>query len=159
MSAPTLDAAERLLLYEARLLDEARWDAWLALYTEDAWYWVPAQPGQQSPFDTVSLIYDDRRLMETRVRRLGNPNLHAQLPSARASRIVANVTAEPRDEADVLAVRSKLLMVEYRRNRQRLFAATCLHRLVIRDATARIASKRVDLVNCDSELEGLVLPF
>ncbi len=153
-----LAAAERFLVAEARLLDEGRFDDWLALFTEDAWYWVPSTPGQDNPHDTVSLIYDDRRLLETRVRRLANPNIHAQNPPSRASRIVANVTAE--DSApDALLTRSKLLMVEYRRNAQRLFAATCHHRLVARGAGIAIASKRVDLVNCDAELEGLVLPF
>jgi 3-phenylpropionate/cinnamic acid dioxygenase small subunit len=154
----SLAAAEAFLLHEARLLDAARWDDWLALFTEDAWYWVPSQPDQASPHDTVSLIYDDRRLLETRVRRLANPHIHAQTPPARASRIVANVTIEERaDEATVL--RSKLVMVEYRRNAQRLFAGTCRHRLVARGGDLRIAWKRVDLVNCDAELEGLVLPL
>jgi benzoate/toluate 1,2-dioxygenase beta subunit len=149
-----LAEAEAFLLHEARLLDEARWDDWLALFTDEATYWVPSQPGQASPHDTVSLIYDDRRLLETRVRRLSNPNIHAQTPPSRASRIVANVTLEPDGRA-----RSKLTMVEYRRNKQRLFAATCWHRLVERGADLRIASKRIDLVNCDAELEGLLLPF
>jgi 3-phenylpropionate/cinnamic acid dioxygenase small subunit len=159
-AAPDLAEAERFLLHEARLLDEARFEDWLALFTEDGWYWVPSQPGQASPRDTVSLIYDDRRLLETRVRRLHNPHLHAQQPPSRASRIVANVTIEERDTAAGAAiVRSKLLMVEYRRNRQRLFAATCLHRLVRRGDGLRIAWKRVDLVDCDAELEGLLLPF
>lgn len=153
-----LAAAERFLLHEARLLDEARFEDWLALFTEDAWYWVPSAPGQDNPHDTVSLIYDDRRLLETRVRRLSNPHIHAQVPPARASRIVANVTVEE-SEGAVLVTRSKLVMVEYRRNAQRLFAATCRHRLVLAGGAIRIASKRVDLVNCDAELEGLVLPF
>jgi len=150
----SLAEAERFLLHEARLLDEARWDDWLALFTDEATYWVPSQPDQASPHDTVSLIYDDRRLLETRVRRLQNPNIHAQTPPSRASRIVANVTIEPDGD-----VRSKLVMVEYRRNTQRLFAATCRHRLVPRGGALRIAHKRVDLVNCDAELEGIVLPF
>jgi 3-phenylpropionate/cinnamic acid dioxygenase small subunit len=150
--------AEAFLLHEARLLDEARYDEWLALFTEDAWYWVPIEPDQASPHDTVSLIYDDRRLLETRVRRLANPNIHAQLPPGRASRMVANVTVEAQ-EAQALTVRSKFVMVEYRRNAQRLFAGTSRHRLVRRDGALRIAWKRVDLVNCDAELEGLVLPF
>jgi len=158
MSAPSLADARAFLLHEARLLDEARFAEWLALFTEDAWYWVPSMPDQESPHDTVSLIYDDRRLLETRVRRLANPHIHAQTPPARASRIVANVTAEE-DDASSLTVRSKLVMVEYRRNAQRLFAATVRHRLVLRDGGLRIAWKRVDLVNCDAELEGLVLPF
>ena len=118
----SLAEVERFLLHEARLLDEARWDDWLALFTDEATYWVPSQPDQASPHDTVSLIYDDRRLLETRVRRLQNPNIHAQTPPSRASRIVANVTIEPDGD-----VRSKLVMVEYRRNTQRLFAATCRH--------------------------------
>jgi len=159
-AAPDLAEAERFLLHEARLLDEARFEDWLALFTEDAWYWVPAQPGQASPRDTISLVYDDRRLLETRVRRLRNPHLHAQQPPARASRIVANPTIEESDAAaGAVVVRSKLLMVEYRRNRQRLFAATCRHRLVRSDGGLRIAWKRVDLVDCDAELEGLLLPF
>jgi len=50
-------------------------------------------------------------------------------------------------------------MVEFRRNEQRLFAGTCLHRLVRAGDGLKIASKRVDLVNCEGELEGLVVPF
>ena len=159
MSADAAEA-ERFLLHEARLLDEARFEDWLALFTEDAWYWVPSQPGQANPRETVSLVYDDRRLLETRVRRLRNPHIHAQQPPARASRIVANVTIEEEDTGSrAIVTRSKLLMVEYRRNRQRFFAATCLHRLVVRDGSFRIAWKRVDLIDCDAELEGLLLPF
>jgi benzoate/toluate 1,2-dioxygenase subunit beta len=152
------DAAEAFLLNEARLLDEARFEDWLALFTEDAWYWVPAAANQPDPFDHVSLVYDDRRLLETRVRRLLNPHIHAQTPPARASRIVANVTIEE-SAADAAVTRSKLLMAEYRANAQRLFAGTATHRLVTRGGGIKIASKRVDLVNCDAELEGLVLPL
>jgi len=62
-----LDVArcEQFFMHEARLLDDGRFDEWLALFTEDAWYWIPTEPEQQSPFDTVSLVYDDRRLLET----------------------------------------------------------------------------------------------
>jgi 3-phenylpropionate/cinnamic acid dioxygenase small subunit len=156
--ALSLAEAERFLLHEARLLDEARYDEWLALFTDEAWYWVPSQADQKSPFDTVSLIYDDRRLLETRVRRLGNPHAHAQHPPARASRIIANVTLEE-TEADAVTARAKFMMVEFRRDAQRLFAGTLHHRLRATATGVRIAWKRVDLVNCDGELEGLVLPF
>ena len=56
-------------------------------------------------------------------------------------------------------VRSKLLLVEFRRDKQRGFAGTCLHHLVRRGDGLAIAGKRVDLVNCDGVLEGLVVPF
>lgn len=155
----TAAEAEAFLVHEARLLDDGQFEDWLALFTGEAWYWVPSQPGQQSPKDTVSLIYDDRRLLETRVRRLGNANLHAQQPRSRTSRIVGNVTLEPGDDASVQRVRSKLLLVEYRRDRQRTFAGTCWHGLVRDGQRLRIAWKRVDLINCDAELEGLVILF
>src|SRR5271165_5666469 len=78
-----VDRCEQYLLHEARLLDDGKFDAWLALFTADAWYWVPSEPGQKSPHDTVSLIYDDRRLLETRVRRLASPRIYSQEPRSR----------------------------------------------------------------------------
>ena len=56
-------------------------------------------------------------------------------------------------------VRSKFVMIEYRRESQRLFAGTAFHRLVQVDGAIRIAWKRVDLVNCDAPLDGIVVPF
>ncbi len=148
----------QFLEHEARLLDEAKFDDWLALFTADAWYWVPSEPNQNNPHDTVSLIYDDRRLLETRVRRLASPRMYSQEPRSRTSRIVANVTIEDA-EGRAATVRSKFLMIEYRREQQRLFAGTAWHRLVQIDGAIRIAWKRVDLVNCDAPLDGITQPF
>ena len=58
------------LINEARYLDERRWEDWLSLFADDGWYWVPIEEGQTDPRTTVSLMYDDRQLLETRVRRL-----------------------------------------------------------------------------------------
>jgi 3-phenylpropionate/cinnamic acid dioxygenase small subunit len=152
------EACEAFLVHEARLLDEAMFDDWLALFTPDAQYWVPSQPDQQSPHDTVSLMYDDRRLLETRVRRLASPRIYSQEPRSRTSRIVANVTVEETGPEYVVA-RSKFMMIEFRRNEQRLFGGTCLHRLMLQNGDLRIRLKRIDLVNCDAPLDGLVVPF
>jgi 3-phenylpropionate/cinnamic acid dioxygenase small subunit len=149
---------EDFLLHEARLLDEAKFDDWLALFTPDAQYWVPSEPNQQSPHDAVSLMYDDRRLLETRVRRLAGPRIYSQEPRSRTSRIVANVTLEE-SSADYALTRSKFMMIEFRRNEQRLFGGTCFHRLVHHEGALRIRLKRVDLLNCDAPLDGLVVPF
>jgi 3-phenylpropionate/cinnamic acid dioxygenase small subunit len=154
-----LRACEAFLIHEARLLDEGHFDAWLALFTADAHYWVPSQPWQTSPFDTVSLMYDDRRLLETRVRRLADPRIYSQEPRSRTSRIVTNLSSEPGASESGQIVRSKFMMVEYRREEQRLFAGTYMHRLVADGESLRIAMKRVDLVNCDAPLDGLVVPF
>jgi benzoate/toluate 1,2-dioxygenase beta subunit len=155
-----LDVAgcETFLLHEARLLDDARFDDWLALFQLDAWYWVPSEPDQKDPFETVSLIYDDRRLMETRVRRLASPRMYSQEPRSRTSRIVINVSIEDAAGA-ACTVRSKFVMIEYRRNTQRIFGGTAFHRLVQTAGGIRIAWKRVDLVNCDAPLDGITVPF
>jgi 3-phenylpropionate/cinnamic acid dioxygenase small subunit len=162
-TAPTaalaLGQCEAFLIHEAQLLDEGHFDQWLALFTADARYWVPSMPGQQSPHDTVSLMYDDRRLLETRVRRLADPRIYSQEPRSRTSRIVTNLSVEPSDGGPGVVVRSKFIVVEYRREEQRLFAGTYRHRLVAEGDDIRIAMKRIDLVNCDAPLDGLVVPF
>jgi 3-phenylpropionate/cinnamic acid dioxygenase small subunit len=153
-----LREVEAFLAHEAALLDEGHYEEWLGLFTADAWYWVPSQVGQRDPFDTISLMYDDRRLLETRVRRLMQGLLHAQTPRSAASRQVTNA-AIIELQPGAAVVRSKFVMAEYRRNVQRIFAGTYLHRLVRADGALNIASKRVNLVNCEAELEGLVIPF
>jgi len=153
-----LHRCEKFLQHEARLLDEARFDDWLALFTPQAWYWVPSEPGQADPFETVSLIYDDRRLLETRVRRLASPRMYSQEPRSRTSRIIGNVTIEA-NGASSCTVRSKFVMIECRREQQRIFGGTALHGLVSADGRIMIAWKRVDLVNCDAPLDGITIPF
>ena len=157
---PRLDLrrCEQFLLHEARLLDEGKFDDWLALFTRDAWYWVPSEPDQADPVETVSLIYDDRRLLETRVRRLASPRMYSQEPRSCTSRIVANVLLED-VERNSCTVRSKFVMIEYRREQQRFFGGTMLHRLVLAGGRILIAWKRVDLVNCDAPMDGITIPF
>jgi len=156
----TLDIrrCEQFLLQEARLLDEGKFDDWLALFTPDAWYWVPSEPDQADPVETVSLIYDDRRLLETRVRRLASPRMYSQEPRSRTSHLIGNVTIEQSERASC-TVRSKFLMIEYRRETQRIFGGTTLHRLVQSDGRIMIAWKRVNLVNCDAPFDGITIPF
>jgi len=150
---------ESFLIAEARLLDERRWDEWLALFTDDGWYWVPLEEGQANPREVVSLIYDDRRLLETRIRRLAEAALHAQTPVSRTSRIVANPTVEEED-GDAFTVRAKFEMIEYRRDSRRIFAGTTWHRLLREGKDGfRIGWKRVDLVDCDAVHDGISVPF
>ncbi|MEE8333811.1 MAG: aromatic-ring-hydroxylating dioxygenase subunit beta [Alphaproteobacteria bacterium] len=159
-AASTIRAIEEFLFLEARLLDEGRYQDWLDLFTPDAWYWVPIKPDQQSPHDTVSIIYDDRKALETRVRRLLHPAIHAQNPPSRTSRLVGNVVVEsPDDGAGRMVVSSRLQMVEFRRDRQRLFAATVRHLLMPAGDTFRIGWKRVELVNSDGMHDGIVVPL
>ena len=153
-------AAEEFLIRETRLLDERRFREWMALFTEDGVYWVPAAPGQKSPHDQASLFFDDRELMRTRVDRLEHPLIHVQTPPSRTVHLVTNVAVEAPDAAtgDAVVI-SNVMMVEYRLDRQRIFAGRQTHRLRYENAAWRIASKRVDLVNCDSAFEAIAVPI
>ena len=46
MSADLRWEVADFLFQEAELLDSQRWEDWLALFDDDATYWVPARAGQ-----------------------------------------------------------------------------------------------------------------
>ena len=144
---------EQFLYHEARLLDAQRYEEWLELFTDDATYWVPLEQGQKDPFETSSIIHDDRTLLELRVKQLRHPRAHARQPLARTVHQVSNVLVQ----ADALTVNSNLTVIEFRNEKQRIYGATVEHRLRRRDDTFQIAHKRVDLVNSEGELDGIAI--
>ena len=153
-------AFEEFLVHEAALLDARRFRDWMALFTDDGTYWVPAVPNQKSPFDQASLFYDDRELMKTRVDRLEHPRIHVQTPPSRTAHLVGNVIVEQADPANgEFVVGSTVIMVEYRDEAQRIFAGRQHHRLRRDGSGFRIVQKRVDLINCDSAFEAMAVPI
>ena len=150
---------ERFLFQEAWVLDHFDFEAWLDLYTDDAVYWVPLQADQADPLTTHSLMYDDKRLMRLRVRQQTHPRAHARLPLSRTVHQVGNVLVKDTDGAGELTVNSTLILFEYRKERQRSFAATVVHRLRLQGDAWKICHKRVDLINSESELDGIAFFF
>jgi 3-phenylpropionate/cinnamic acid dioxygenase small subunit len=154
----TLREVEQLLYREAYLLDHHRFDEWLAMYSDDATYWMPLEHNQADPINTSSLIYDDRRLMELRVRQIKHPRAHARNPSARTVHQVGNVLLLEADES-VAKVASVLTLTEFRSERQRMFASMVEHSLRKVDGEWKIAAKRIDLINSEGELDGIAVIF
>ena len=157
MSAARTES-EQFLYHEGWLLDQGRLEEWLALFTDDATYWVPLEAGQTDPFTTSSIIFDDRRLLEIRVRQFGHARAHARVPPPRTVHQVGNVRILD-DDGRELRVGSALVMVEYRQERQRTWGALVEHRLRRGPDGLRIAAKRIDLVNSEAELDGIVCLF
>ena len=118
---------------------------------------MPSRPGQTDPLEEVSLIYDDLPLLQARVAQLKSPLHYANLPAVRASRHISNVVVTPTE--DGFDVRSKLLMVESRRDEQKVFGATVTHVLRATGEGLRITAKTVVLLNADGTHEQLVVPF
>ena len=149
---------EAVLFHEAWLLDHGRLDEWLGLFTDDATYWIPLEAGQTDPLTSVSIVYDDRALLEVRVRQFLHPRAHARIPAPRTVHQVGNVRVLA-DEDGQLRVASTLVLIEYRQERQRLWGAQVEHHLRRTAVGLRIAAKRIDLVNSEAELEGIVCLF
>ena len=148
---------EQFLYHEARLLDTGQLEAWLSLFTEDATYWLPLEQNQKDPFETSSIVHDDRTLLELRVKQARHPRAHARLPLARTVHQVGNIMVE--DGKDEVKVHSTLQLVEFRNEKQRLYGALVEHRLRRVNGSFKIAHKRVDLVNSEGELDGIAVLF
>src|SRR6266852_5836771 len=137
---------EQFLYREAWLLDHGRLDEWLGLFTDDATYWIPLQANQADPLATSSMVYDDRRLLEVRVRQFQHPRAHARTPAPRTVHQIGNVQVVEAEGPEV-RVALTLVLIEYRRERQRVWGALVEHRLRRTAGGLRIAAKRVELVN------------
>jgi len=158
--AVDLRGVEAFLVQEAELLDDRRFEEWEELFDEDGYYWVPARPDQENPYDELSIFFDDRQLMRTRIARLRHPRIHIEDPPTRAVRLVGSIRIEPEAPLGVdLLVASKLFMATYRLREQRFYAARCHHALRVRGAGFKIAWKKVTLVNCDDSFDALTVPF
>jgi benzoate/toluate 1,2-dioxygenase beta subunit len=153
------DPAERdrfraLIEREARLLDELRFDEWLALYAPECIYWVPATPERGDPRREVAISFDDRRRMEDRIFRLRTGYAWSQAPKSRTVRMVSNVEAFATARKNVRMVRSNYLISEFRVDGTRLLAGWCGHRFVQADGRWLIEVRQVNLIDCDQNLRN-----
>lgn len=150
----------QFLFQEARLLDERRWNEWEALFLADGVYWAPATPDQPDPFDHVSLIFEDQLLRKVRIARFASPAAPSLRPFPRTAHLVGNVMIDRRDaDAGDVAVNSRFLMIEYRRDAQKFYGGAYAHDLVEIDGSFRIRRKRVDLVDCEGPHESSFVWF
>jgi len=145
---------EQFIYYEADLMDEHRYDEWLALWTDDALYWVPSGRDDIDPKREISLIYDDRVRLQVRITRLKSGFAHAQEPKSRMRRVVSNIVTQEAENGDIV-VFSNFLLTELRRGKQDTFAGRTIHRLRPDNGSFRLASKKVLLVNNDEHIDNL----
>ena len=90
------EIATDLLYRDGMLLDERRWDEWLALYAPDVTYWVPSWETEteltSDPDTELSLIYYGSRAgLEDRVFRIGTNRSSATIPFPRTCHSVSNI--------------------------------------------------------------------
>lgn len=151
----TLREVELFLFQEAALADANQYDEWLALWTNELLYWVPCNGDDIDPKRTISIIYDDRNLLENRIYRLGTKHAYAQRPKSRLSRLISNIVLEDYDPASGGSVSSRFTIVELRNDRQTLWSGRMRHILARQDGQLRISEKHVFLLNNDTPIGNI----
>lgn len=145
---------EQFLYREARLMDTHAYDEWLALWADDALYWVPANEDEIDPRRHVSIVYEDRTRLEDRIVRLKSGAAYAQDPKSRLSRVIGNIEVAEQENGEVV-VRSTFHLTAVRRGRMDIFAGRTTHRLRPSGDSFQILYKKVELVNNDEVIRNL----
>lgn len=151
MAEARLSDVEQFLYAEAACLDERRWDDWLALYEEDAEYWIPSWDSDtdltRDPNSEISLMYySSRSGLEDRVFRLRTGRSSASIPLPRTCHMVSNVRAEPAENGRWLA-RANWTTHLFRLKETHAFFGHYDYLLNRRDGTWRIARKKIVVLN------------
>lgn len=120
---------EQLLYYEARLLEEGRFDEWLDLFTEDATYRMPVREtvlqNRRSRSNQVvvegelafDLMNEDKTMLAVRVARLDTGLAHVETPESITPRFITNIEVEQMEGQDDFLARSNFFVAQLRNER------------------------------------------
>jgi len=145
-------AAEDFLYEEAALIDERRFDEWLALFADDGLYWVPGDDPDLDPTRQVSIIYDDATRRRSRVERLQHRSNWRDDPEGRLLHLVSNVRISGIGADGAVEVRSNQLVTHSRSGRDVTVAVACTHRLRRTEGRWLIVLKKVCLMAAEHYL-------
>jgi ethylbenzene dioxygenase subunit beta len=162
---PTAEEVRQLLFFEVRLLDERRYEEWLELFTDDAYYWLPMHTDGSNvdPDSQISIIYDDAERRAERVFRTLHTPVLDQSPPSRTVHLVSNVEVDPSPVEGCARVWCTQLIAEMRPGgpsqaglgEPRWFAGRCEYRLRDEGGRLRIALKKLTLLDSDRPLYNL----
>lgn len=142
---------EDLLFQEADLLDQWKLNEWLALYTNDAHYYVPPTdvPGETAdPNTALFYVCDDRHRMQERVIRLGKAGAHSEWPRSKTRHLVSNVRV--RCESALIHARAAFAVWRSKDAVSDVFVGHYLYEIVEREGELRVQKK-----TCVLDMEAL----
>jgi 3-phenylpropionate/cinnamic acid dioxygenase small subunit len=160
MTPDTIQAQQLIdfVVHEARLLDEKRFEEWNALFTDEAYYWVPLTPDQPDGVNYTSHLYEDKMLRDLRIERLKSPRAYAQQPPSRSLHVLQLPGVEDMDAAaNRFVLRTPFHYTESQGDDLQFLAGTAWHHLTVQDGALRMTLKRVNLINSDAALPAVQL--
>ena len=147
----TYQQIQAFIFREARLLDDRKWEEWLACYHKNVTYWMPAWDDDdlltEDPLSEISLIYyPNKNGLEDRVYRLKTERSGASMPEPRTTHQLSNLEILKQDERTVeLRFNFNTLSHRYRETSQ--FFGTNYYTLDISGDQPLIINKRIVLNN------------
>jgi benzoate/toluate 1,2-dioxygenase beta subunit len=145
---------EAFVYREARLADEHDYDAWEALWTDDAIYWVPVDGEGTDPLRTMSIVYDNRNRISTRLKQLRTGKRYSQAPRSILRRIVSNVELLGEENGD-LVVGANFILLEAREAKNETLGGRVTYRLRPEGGGFRLSYKKVVLVGNDKAVPSV----
>ena len=94
---------EQYYYHEAELLDDHRYEEWLALFSGDARYWMPTRANRQlrdhdkevSVEGEFALFDDNKKSLSWRVKQMETATHWAENPRSRTRHLISNVRIAP----------------------------------------------------------------
>lgn len=152
VDATTHRSIEDFLYYEAELVDNRRYEEWVALFTDDVTYEMPLRVTRESQAiweisSRANIFKDDKDLLVIRVQRLGTEYAWAEQPPSRTRHYVTNVRARFLEDEGVYRVNSNLMVYRNRGDQPDwdLYSACRWDRLRVVDGDWQICHRRIVL--------------
>ncbi|MGU3500997.1 aromatic-ring-hydroxylating dioxygenase subunit beta [Mycobacterium sp. C31M] len=150
---------EQFIYREARHADENDYDAWEALWTDDALYWVPADTNPSDPTRQMSIIFDNRSRISTRLKQVRTGRRYAQAPPSHLRRLISNIEflggRLGADGSTDLEVGANFVVVEARPRGNHIWGGRVTYQLRRVDGELKLAYKKVQLVDADKPIPTL----
>lgn len=142
---------ERFYYDEAALLDDRRYDEWLALFAPDIRYVMPLRTNrtrrelklEYSAPDESAYFDEDYASLDMRVRKFASGTNWAEDPPSRTRHLIGNVRIDSGEEGEI-AVRSAFIVYRNRLERQTEVFAGERHDLLRTEGESfRVARRRI----------------
>jgi len=152
-SSDTTAEITELLVREGMLLDEQRWEDWLALYTDQTEYWVPSWKSEYEPTDDphgeISLIYLTSKIrLAERIQRIRSGKSAATLVIPRTVHTISNILVEDaKDDEAIVRCSAVTHMFDPKRRQEQQSFCRYQMKLVKESGGWKIAAKKIILIN------------
>ncbi|MDP3139438.1 MAG: aromatic-ring-hydroxylating dioxygenase subunit beta [Burkholderiaceae bacterium] len=150
---------QKFIYREARLADESQYAEWESLWDAEGFYWIPVGDGNYDPDVEVSIVYDNRARIASRVRQLMSGKRFAQVPASVMRRTISNLEVARGGESEYQVEANFMLMEMPMQSSKeiRLWGGRVQYLLRASAEGFKIGRKKVILVNGAGPIPNL--PF